>query len=119
MPKVLFIITSDPRTSARPAEAIRIAAGVAVWKQIELTVYLKGPAVLALSGEVESLLDAENYGLYLPILRDLGRPIYVENGASGLEDSGTRAAVCPIKFECIDDAQLAAMAAASSHILRF
>jgi hypothetical protein len=47
-PSALFIIRGDPRVSHRPAEAIRIAAGVGTWKKTDITVYLHGPAVLAL-----------------------------------------------------------------------
>src|SRR5947209_4299159 len=59
--QLLFIITSDPRHSPRPAEAIRIAAGVGVWKRTGLTVYLRNAAVLALSEDTAGLLDEENY----------------------------------------------------------
>ena len=36
LPKTLVIIETDPRTSARPAEAIRIAAGIGVWKKTDV-----------------------------------------------------------------------------------
>ena len=38
-PRVLFIVTGDPRTSPRPAEAVRIAAGVVAWKRADIAVY--------------------------------------------------------------------------------
>ena len=42
--KALFVITSDPRTSHRPAEAIRIAAGVGAWNKVDVSLYLHGEA---------------------------------------------------------------------------
>jgi len=33
LPKTLVMIETDPRTSPRPAEAIRIAAGIGAWKK--------------------------------------------------------------------------------------
>ena len=47
-PSILFVIDADPRTSGRPAEAIRIAAGVAVWRKVNVSVYLRKAAALIL-----------------------------------------------------------------------
>ena len=114
-PSTLFIITGDPRTSAKPAEAIRIAAGVGTWKKTDVTVYLRGPAVLALGEFVDELIDEDNFSRYLPIVGEWGRPIYVQQGAAELAELGE----APLAFEEIDDARLAQMAAASQHVLRF
>src|SRR5437764_7585406 len=113
MTPVLFVISSDPRTSHRPAEAIRIAAGVGAWKRAEVTVYLRDAALLVLSDSVEGLIDEENYTRYLPMLRDFGQPIYVQRG--------TRLPDHPGLFEVkdIDDAQLAILAANSACVLHF
>jgi hypothetical protein len=114
-PSLLFVITSDPRTSHRPAEAIRIAAGVGVWKRADVAVYLRGPAVLALGEHTEDLMDEENYTRYLPSVRDFGRPIYVQRGAPLLASPGQTS----FKIEEIDDDQLAALSANSTGVLRF
>lgn len=111
-PSALIIITGDPRTSAKPAEAVRIAAGVGTWKKADITVYLRGPAVLALSEYVDEFVDEDNYSRYFPIVGEFGRPIYVQRGAPLLGES-------PLKFEEIDDTQLAQLAAASHYVLRF
>ena len=58
-PSVLILIRSDPRTSHRPAEGLRIATGLAVWNQIDVGVYLEGPAGLLLSEDAQDLKDAE------------------------------------------------------------
>jgi hypothetical protein len=111
----LFIITGDPRCSARPAEAIRIAAGVGTWKKADIHVYLRGPAVLALSEYVDELVDEDNFSRYFPIVGEFGRPIYAQRGAPLLADLGES----PLKFEEIDDTQLAKLAASCSYVLRF
>lgn len=116
MPRsALFIVNSDPRTSPRPAEAIRIAAGVGAWKKVEVTLVLCESAVLALSEFPDELVDEDNYIRYLPIIREFGRPVYVETGAPLLKDLGES----PVPYERITVAQLAAMAAASDCVLRF
>jgi len=114
-PSALFIITGDPRTSAKPAEAIRIAAGVGTWKKTDTSVYLRGPAVLALSEYVDEFVDEDNFSRYFPIVGEFGQPVYVQKGATLLSEIGES----PLKFEEIDDAQLARLAADSHYVLRF
>ena len=114
-PQVLFIVTGDPRTSPKPAEAIRIAAGVGTWKKTDITLYLRDAAVLALSEFCDEFVDEDNYTRYLPIVGEFGRPIYVQKGAALLDELGES----PLKFEEITDDQLAATAAKSTYVLRF
>src|ERR1043165_156816 len=102
-PSALFIITGDPRTSAKPAEGIRIAAGVGTWKKADVTVYLRGPAVLALSEYPDEFVDEDNFSRYFPIVGEFGRPIYVQKSAPLLREIGEAA----LTYEEIDDAQLA------------
>ena len=114
-PSALFILTGDPRTSAKPAEAIRIAAGVGTWQKADIHVYLHGPAVLALSEYVDEFIDEDNFSRYFPIVGEFGRPIYVQRGAkllAGISDS-------PLPFEEIDGSRLAALAAECNYVLRF
>ncbi|MDB6024615.1 MAG: hypothetical protein JWM68_838 [Verrucomicrobiales bacterium] len=114
-PQVLFIVTGDPRTSPKPAEAIRIAAGVGTWKKADITVYLRDASVLALSEFCDEFIDEDNFTRYLPIVRDFGRPIYVQKGAPLLNEIGES----PLKFEEISDDQLAGLAAKSNYVVRF
>ncbi len=114
-PQVLFIVTGDPRTSAKPAEAIRIAAGVGTWKKTDITLYLRDAAVLALSEFCDEFVDEDNYTRYLPIVGEFGRPIYVQKGASLLGEIGES----PLKFTEINDDELATMAAKSTYVVRF
>src|SRR6266498_3809879 len=87
-PGILFIVTSDPRTSPRPAEAVRIAAGVGAWRKVAVTIYLRGAAVLALSEFPEDLADGDNFSRYLPLMRDSGGLICAQRGAAHLKDIG-------------------------------
>lgn len=112
-PLALFIITSDPRASTYAVEAIRIAVGVAAWKRVDVAVYLRGPAVLTAAENVDDLVDADNLTRYTPLLRDLGRPVYID---SDFRPGLTEAAV-PI--EALDARGLAQLAAGSTYVLRF
>ena len=114
-PTVLFIITGDPRKSPRPAEAIRIAAGVGAWKKAEIMVCLREAAVLALGEFADELVDGDHFTRYAPIVREFGRPVYVQAGNPLIRELG--APVVP--WEELDDAALARLAAHSTYVMRF
>jgi sulfur relay (sulfurtransferase) DsrF/TusC family protein len=114
-PHVLFIITSDPRTSGKPAEAIRIAAGIGAWKKTDVSVYLRDAAVLALGEDTTDLVNEDNYTRYLPMLGELQRPLYVQKNNSALSVLGAS----PVKFETLGDAELAKLATEHQYVLRF
>jgi hypothetical protein len=112
---LLFVVTSDPRSSARPAEAIRIAAGVGAWKQVGILLSLHGAAALALSEAPEELVDADHFIQYVPLVRELGRPVYVQKGNPFLSALGQPA--CP--FQELTDIELAGLAAKCDYVARF
>ena len=113
--RVLFIVTSDPRVSARPAEAVRIAAGVGAWETIEAVLYLRGAAVLALGEFAEVLVDGDNFVRYLPLAAEAGRRICVQRVSPLLLELGeTR-----VSFDPVDDDELARLAADSECVVRF
>ena len=114
-PRLLFIIASDPRSSHRPAEAIRIAAGIGVWRKVDVRVYLRGTAVLALSERTDDLVDEENFVRYLPMLGEAGHPVYVERGSLLL----ARLDAALVRFEEISAEQLAELAAQCSSVVHF
>jgi len=114
-PSILFIIASDPRTSPRPAEAIRIAAGVGTWKKTDVSVYLRDAAVLALSEFADEFVDEENYTRYFPIVGEFGRPVYVQRGAPLLAEIGEPS----LRFQEISDVELASLAARHKYTARF
>lgn len=74
----LFIVTSDPRTSPRPAEAVRIAAGVNPWKKGSIDIYLHGPAILALGEDTGELIDEELFTQYWPVFQENGGNLYIQ-----------------------------------------
>jgi sulfur relay (sulfurtransferase) DsrF/TusC family protein len=113
----LFIIAEDPRGSGRPAEALRIAAGISAWEKVEVTLYLRGAAALLLGKNIEDLdlVDAEDCARHLSMLFEKGAPIYAQQGATGLAQSHEAG----VPFAEISDAQLAEMAAARNSVLRF
>jgi sulfur relay (sulfurtransferase) DsrF/TusC family protein len=114
-PRVLFIVTGDPRSSTRPAEAVRIAAGVSAWQKADITVYLRDTAVLALGESSGVLMEEENYARYWPMLAESGQPIYVQKNASSLAKLGEAA----VPFTEISDDQLAQLAAEQTYVMRF
>jgi hypothetical protein len=113
--RVLFIVTSDPRVSARPAEAVRIAAGVGAWKSLEAVLYLRGPAVLMLGESAEELMDGDNFVRYLPLAAEAGRRLCVQRGSPVLAD----AREAGVSFETLDDDELARLTADSQCVVRF
>jgi sulfur relay (sulfurtransferase) DsrF/TusC family protein len=114
-PKVLIVVEADPRTSGRPAEAIRVAAGIGTWKKAEVLLYLRGPAILSLAEYSDEWIDEDNFSRYLPILKEWGRPVYVQKGAPQTSELGE--ALTP--FEEVSDAQWATIAAQSTYVFRF
>ena len=114
-PKVLVLITSDPRTSGRPAEAIRIAAGVGTWKKADVSVYLGGSAVACLGEYVDELIEEDNFTRYLPIVREWGRPVWVEAGSVELAQLGEAS----VPFAEIGVPELAEQIAQATYVLRF
>ena len=112
---ILFVITGDPRTSPRPAEAVRIAAGIEASRRAVVRLYFRGAAVLALSEYPDDLVDDENYARYLPIIGESGRPIYVESGSPYLAEIGETA----FAHQEITDQELAALAAENNYVARF
>lgn len=75
--KALFVIASDPRESHRPAEAVRIAAGVGAWKKAEVNVYLLGEARRILDEPAGDFIDEEHFTRYLPMLQEGGGQVFV------------------------------------------
>lgn len=112
-PRVLFVIEGDPRSSARPAEAVRIAAGVAAWKKARISIYLRAEAILALSEYTDELIDEEVFTRFMPIIGENGGSVYVQAGSPWLRELGEPR----LNFEPINDHQLAGLSA--EYVIRF
>ncbi len=78
---LLIIIKSDPRVGRRPAEAIRLAAGVGSWQKVKAAVCLCGPAILIVGNDVEDLHDAVHIHQYLPALASRPDTIFLQQGS--------------------------------------
>jgi hypothetical protein len=115
LPKTLVIIETDPRTSARPAEGIRIAAGIGVWKKTDVTLLLRGPvAGYSLQEYADELIDEDNFTRYLPLVAEFPRPIYVEDSFTDIQALETS----PWKFEVIPVAKTAELVCAHDYLIR-
>jgi hypothetical protein len=115
LPKTLVMIETDPRTSARPAEGIRIAAGIGVWKKTDVTLLLRGPvAGYSLQEMADDLVDEDNFTRYLPLVAELPRPIYLESSFTDLP----ALADSPWNFEVIPPAKTAELIRANDYLIR-
>jgi hypothetical protein len=113
--RVLFVIAADPRLSARPAEAIRIAAGVSAWQTVQVLVYLHGAAVLLLDPVAAVLVAGEEFGRYLPVLAEQGQPVRVQRAAPEL----LLLSEPLVPYEAIDAGAFAALLADCHSAVRF
>ena len=115
LPTTLVIIETDPRSSPRPAEAIRIAAGIGVWKKTDVTLLLRGPvAGYSLQEYADELVDEDNFTRYLPLVAESPRPIYLEDtfkDLAALESS-------PWKYEVIPATKSAELIRAHDYLIR-
>src|SRR5277367_6014917 len=102
LPRTLVLIETDPRNSARPAEGIRIAAGIGAWKKTDVTLLFRGPvAGYSLQEYADELMDEDNFTRYLPLVAESERPIYLEDSftdTAALENS-------PWKYEVVSPAR--------------
>lgn len=114
-PSVLFVITGDPESSHRPAEAIRIAAALTAWKKAKVTVYLHDAAMLAMCEWRWDLVDGDFFESYLPTLDQLGADVFVQKGSSRLGELDG----CRFAFEEMDEGQLAECSARATNLIRF
>jgi hypothetical protein len=110
---LLIVVSSDPRTSHRPAEAIRLAAGLAAWRRVDVTLFLTGPAVLAVNPDVDDFVDEESYRRYLPMFLESSRPVLVE--AESTMGSAEPAVNCRV----VSRREFAAETSRATYLMRF
>lgn len=82
----LLVVESDPRESGRPAEAVRIAAGISSWGHVHVGIYFHGAAVLCLREFVGELRDGDQFRQCLPILQEHGCPLFCDARAGELSE---------------------------------
>ncbi len=91
---LLFIVRDDPRTSPRPAEALRIVAGLCAVQQISVRLVLTGAAVRLLSHETGALLEADQVERCRALLVDAGYVVLVSDGSLQEHEIGVPAVPC-------------------------
>ena len=112
--RILIVVTSDPRRSPKPAEAVRIAAGISAGGGIAVAICFCGDSELALREAGGDWIDGDNFSRYLPLLLETGGELLA------LADSGHgESATSPVHFESINTEQLACRVAGSGSIFRF
>ena len=115
LPKTLVLIETDPRTSHRPAEGIRIAAGIGAWRKTDVTLLLRGPvAGYSLQEYADELIDEDNFTRYLPLVVEQPRPILLEDtftDSAALEHS-------PWKYEVVPPAKTAELIRTHDYLIR-
>ena len=79
--RIAVVISEDPRTTARPVEALRIALGLCAGDH-ETTVVLLGPASTLLMEDSEEIIDVDVLEKYLPSFKHLAVPFIVEVGTA-------------------------------------
>ena len=115
LPTTLVMIETDPRSNARPAEGVRIAAGIGVWKKTDVTLLLRGPvAGYSLQEYADELIDEDNFTRYLPLVAESPRPIYVEDSFTDL----AALAGSPWKYEVVTPARTAQLLHAHDYLIR-
>ena len=77
---VLVLISSDPRTSHRAFEAMRIGVGVVAGEN-DVTLVLTGPALHLLDADTDELVDGDDIAKFRASLRRLGIPFHVETSS--------------------------------------
>lgn len=111
---VLITIASDPISSPRPAEAVRIAAGVGAWQKVEVHLYLKGAAVRALDEFADELQNGELFTQYLPTIPNHGGRIIVDAANPRL------APLNPVvRYEALSPDQVEKFASEMDHVMEF
>jgi hypothetical protein len=77
---VVVLISTDPRTSHRAFEAMRIGVGIVAGEN-EVTFVLAGPAAHLLDADTDDLVDGDDVAKFRQSLRSLGVPFHVEASA--------------------------------------
>ena len=112
---LLLIISGDPRHSARPAEAVRIAAGILPWGQLRVQVCFRKAGVLALDSRSEDWKGGDIFLRHLPAIAQHSKVIWAEKDSPFIDELGEAI----VNFENVSSSQLAQMAAESDCVMHF
>jgi hypothetical protein len=110
---VLIIVTSDPRSDGRAAEAVRIAAGIGGWEKVAVTLCLCGEARRPLDEPADDFINGEIFEQYLPVLlEEPSRVCVLDGGTPAGQGQSALARLVTVR-------ELAAMGRKSESVLRF
>jgi len=112
MKEILIVIGSDPRTSPRPAEAVRVADGLSQSEELQVSLLIDGPAAAAFSASEREWVEGQLLLKHLMALRQRRIPLY-------LHDHGTPGMVEHLPLESIDARQAAELRHATSVVIDF
>lgn len=113
--KVLIIIDADPRTNPRAAEAVRLAGGVCVWEQVEVSVVLHHVAAHALGDAAAEMPEGKIYKQFFPMIREKGGHVYVMPDDQTMEVLDTEV----ILKNHLKEPAFAELAAEAAMVIRF
>ncbi|MFM1555516.1 MAG: hypothetical protein ACKJR1_03415 [Limisphaerales bacterium] len=113
--KVLIIIDADPRTNPRAAEAVRLAGGVCVWEQVEVSVVLHHVAAHALGDAAADMPEGKIYKQFFPMIREKGGHVYVMPDDQTMEVLDTEV----ILKNHLKEPAFAELAAEAAMVIRF
>ena len=112
--KIIFLIRSNPCESHKPAEAIRVAAGLGTGNN-SIKIILSGESVRVLSPDEEDLEDMDIIEKFLPIIKDWGIPLYVDRGSLAAIDLKRS----PYEFRTVDNAEVSEIVAGGHGVFVF
>ena len=78
--KIIFLIRTNPLNSHRPAEAIRIAAGLGMGKN-SVEIIFSGESPRVMSPDEDDSIDIDIIEKFLPILKEWDIPMYVDKSS--------------------------------------
>ena len=113
--KVLIIIDADPRTNPRAAEAVRLAGGVCVWEQVEVSIVLHHAAAHALGEAAADMPEGKIYKQFFPMIREKGGHVYVMPDDQTMEVLDTEV----ILKNHLKEPAFAELAAEAAMVIRF
>ena len=112
--KLVILIRSNPDKSHRPAEAIRIAAGLGIGKN-PLKVILSGESPRVLSPDEDDLIDIDIIEKFLPMMNEWNIPIYVDKRSLSNIDLKNS----PYKFRVADSEETSELIAGGHYVMVF
>lgn len=112
--KLIMLIRSNPDISARPAEAIRIAAGLGIGKN-PLKIILSGESPRVLSPDEDDLKDIDIIEKFLPMIEEWKIPVYVDK----MSLNNINLNKCPYKYHRVDNEEISEIIAGGHYVFIF